>query len=85
MIKNPFKNNLRAIFTFLASEGRQPMEIYSKMKAVFRHGRESIWDLAGSGAAAVAASDENVRHLETGLRAVSYIIYQRGNYQFHNS
>ena len=35
MIENPSKDNLLAVIQFLAAEGRQPMEIYTRMKAVY--------------------------------------------------
>ena len=35
MIQNPSKDNLRAVIQFLAAEECQPMEIYTRMKAVY--------------------------------------------------
>ena len=35
MIENPSKDNLHPVIQFLATEGRQPMEIYTRIKAVY--------------------------------------------------
>lgn len=43
MTEYPSKDNLRALIQFLATKGRQPMEIYARMKAVYGDYSYSHW------------------------------------------